>query len=116
MLAKAALTARRNAAPPFDFAPLSVSLPDLSIGDTSEFTGAEAVYGFRAIEIGKLTCTLSAFWGIQFWLSDSAVSGKLLQFNSVTDRRLPISVDANQVYALNAACGRWSWGRGGFCW
>jgi hypothetical protein len=116
MLAKAAPTARRNAARPFDVAPLSISLPPLSIGDTSELTGAEAIYSLRAFEVGKLTCPLSALWGIQFWLSDSAVSGKLLQLNSVTDRWPPISVDANQIYALSAACGQWSRGRGGFCW
>jgi hypothetical protein len=102
-LVNATLTARTNATRLFDVSPSITGSLDLSIVYTSKFTGAEAVWGFAAIEIGNLTCPLPAVWTVQFSSSDSSVSGRSLLFNSATDKRLLISVDANQTYTGSAA-------------
>jgi hypothetical protein len=97
------LNARTNAARLFGVVPLIIGLLDLSIVCTSEFTGAEAIWAFAAIETGNLTCQLSAVWEIRFSSSDSAVSGRSLLFDSARDKRLLISVDAHQTYTGSAA-------------
>jgi hypothetical protein len=107
-LAKATLTARTSAMRLFDVAPSIIGPLDLSIVYTSEFTGAEVLSGCAAIEIGNLTFPLSAVWEIRFLSSDSAHSSRSLQFNSATDKRLLISVDANQTYTGNAVSDGWS--------
>jgi hypothetical protein len=102
-LVNAMLTARTNATRLFDVSPSITGSLDLSIVYTSRFTGAEAVWGFAAIEIGNLTCPLSAVWAIRVSSSDSSVSGRSLLFDSATDKRLLISVDPNQTYTGRAA-------------